>query len=311
MDQQVFKEWFHLSPRRIHKRLMAYTATFDPCELIHSHAIDGLEPREGRLTNFLGTVVDPVYLGDTLRGRSGLVEGEPIPGNWHACVAEWGACLRALHLARKTFTVIELGCGWGCWLNNMAVAARNVGMQYELVGVEGDTDHLAFARKTFQENGMPLEKVALHTGIAAAEDGFALFPRQQHKGVSWGLQPVFGATESQRLAAVQSATHDELPMLSLDRVIGSRPRVDLLHIDIQGGELALLAGSLPILAEKVAYIFVATHSRSIEKSIHRVMSGDQWILEIERPAICTMRMTGPRLKIDGVMGWRNTRLLPA
>ncbi len=308
--QSLLMNLFRLGPKELHKRFMAYTATFDPCELIRSHAIEGVRPREGRLTNFLGTVIDTAYLGDTLHGRAGEVEGVPIPANWHACVAEWGACLRALELAQKTFTVVELGCGWGCWLNNMAVAARNIGMQYALVGVEGDPDHLAFARIMFQENGIPEQNVTLHTGIAAAMEGVALFPRQRQKGSSWGLKPVFGATECQRVRAVQSGGHDELPMLSLARVVESLPRVDLLHIDIQGGEADLLDGSLPVITEKVAYMFVATHSRNIEKAIHKMMPSDGWIPEIIRPAIYQTRLTGPRLKIDGVMGWRNTRLLP-
>jgi len=302
-------EWFRITPQRFHELFMAYSATFDPCAVIRAHARNGLKPHKGRLTNFLGTVVDPVYFGTLLAGKAGSIEDVPIPGNWHACVAEWGACLRALDLARDTFTVVELGCGWGCWLNNMAVAARTIGMEYELVGVEGDHDHLAFAKETFQENGIPPERVTLLAGIAAAKEGVALFPRQKHQGASWGLKPVFGATESQRNAARRSGSHEESPMRSLEHVIGQRPRVDLLHIDIQGGELDLLAGSLPILAEKVAYMFVATHSRTIERGIHRMLREGPWILEIERPAIYRMQLTGPRLKIDGVMGWRNARLL--
>ena len=304
-------EWLRISPQRFHELFMGYTATFDPCELIRSHAASGLEPHEGRLTNFLGTVVDPTYFGTLLRGKAGTIEPLPIPGSWHACVAEWGACLRALDLARTSFTVVELGCGWGCWLNNMAVAARNVGFAYELIGVEGDADHLAFARRTFEENDVTPEKITLHSGIAAASGGVALFPRQKQRSSSWGLKPVLNATEEQRHAALQAGGHDELPMLSLDYVIGSRPRVDLLHIDIQGGELDLLPAAQALLAEKVAYMFVATHSRSIEKAIHRMMPDDCWTLEIERPAIYKMQFSGPRLKIDGVMGWRNRRLLSA
>lgn len=304
-------EWLRISPQRFHELFMGYTATFDPCEVIRSHAAIGLEPHEGRLTNFLGTVVDPTYFGTLLRGKAGTIEPLPIPGSWHACVAEWGACLRALNLAHDSFTVVELGCGWGCWLNNMAVAARNIGFSYELVGVEGDRNHLAFAKKTLQENGIQMETVTLHAGIAAANDGVALFPLQKRNSSSWGLKPVFGATESQRIAAIRSGSHEELPMLSLERVIAPLSRVDLLHIDIQGGESDLLAGSLPILTDKVAYIFAATHSRGIEKAIHQIMPEDTWTLEIKRPAIYKMQFNGPRLKIDGVMGWRNRRLLEA
>ena len=303
-------EWFRISPQRLHELFMGYTASFDPCEVIRAHAMNGLQPREGRLTNFLGTLVDPTYFGTATHQKTGAVEEVPIPGNWHACVAEWGTCLRALDLAKDSFTVVELGCGWACWLNNMAVAARNSGRSYELVGVEGDRDHLAFAEVTLQENGISLESVTLHTGIAAARQGVALFPRQNPKHSSWGLKPVFGATESQRAAAIRAGSHEALPMLSLACVLDGHAKVDLLHIDIQGGEHDLLAGSLPILSEKVAYLFVATHSRGIERSIRQIMPQDEWTLEIERPSISKMQITGPRLKFDGVMGWRNRRLLP-
>ena len=303
-------EWFRISPQRLQERFMGYTASFDPCGVIRAHAVGGLQPREGRLTNFLGTVVDPAYFGMATHRQTGTVEEVPIPGNWHACVAEWGACLRALDLASDSFTVVELGCGWACWLNNLAVAARNSGRSYELVGVEGDRDHLAFAEATLQENGIALESVTLHTGIAAARKGVALFPRQNYKHSSWGLKPVFGATESQRAAAIRAGSHEALPMLSLECVLDGHAKVDLLHLDIQGGEHDLLAGSLPILAEKVAYLFVATHSRRIEKSIRRIMPEDTWTLEMERPAIYKLQLTGPRLKYDGVMAWRNRRLLP-
>jgi hypothetical protein len=40
------------------------------------------------------------------------VEPIPIPANWHADIAEWAAALRAVDLARGSFTMAELGCGW-------------------------------------------------------------------------------------------------------------------------------------------------------------------------------------------------------
>jgi FkbM family methyltransferase len=303
-------EWFRISPRRMHDLFMAYSATFDPCEVVRRHAVAGLQPQNGRLKNFLGTVVDPAYFGELLDDKAGTIEPTPIPGNWHACISEWGACLRALDLARGSFTVVELGCGWGCWLNNMAVAAREAGFEYSLIGVEGDPDHRAFAKKMFFDNGIPDDKVRLHAGVAAAGEGVALFPRQVIKGKSWGLEPVFGASESQRTRLRESGRYDELPMVSVKKLVGDCARVDLMHIDIQGGEADLIEGALSSLSEKVAYIVVGTHARRIESRIREAMIGAGWLLEIERPAIYKLRITGPRLKVDGLQGWRNTRLLP-
>lgn len=295
----------------IERSLMRYRSVFDPREVVRRHASTTARAQPGRLTNFLGVTIDPTYLGSILEGRSGTIEGLPIPGNWHACVAEWGGSLRALDLARGRFAVIELGCGWGCWLNNMGVAAMRAGLEYELIGVEGDPGHIAFARNTLQENGIATDRVTLHRGIAAPREGVALFPVQKNGGLEWGLEPIFNATPEQRSSAVESGSHEELPMVPLDHLIGARERIDLLHVDIQGGEADFIEASRRHLRERVAYIMIGTHSRGLEKRIRRALSNDGWLLEIQRPAIYGMRITGPRLKVDGVQGWRNTRLLPA
>ncbi len=302
--------FWRLSNAAIERLLMRYRSVFDPQEVVRRHASTAVQAQPGRLTNFLGVTMDPTYLGSILEGRSGTVEGLPIPGNWHACLAEWAGCLRALDLARGRFTVIELGCGWGCWLNNMGVAARRAGLDYELIGVEGDPGHIAFARDTLHKNGIAADRVMLHRGIAAPGAGVALFPVQKNGGLEWGLEPIFNATREQRAAAVETGSHEELPMVPLEDLIGRRERIDLLHVDIQGGEGDFIEASLRLLREKVAYIMIGTHSRGLERRIRRSLSRDGWLLEIERPAIYRMRITGPRLKVDGVQGWRNTRLLP-
>lgn len=302
-------EWFRLTSERYSKLFHSYSATFDCSQTIKNHAKESLVPRDGFLTNFLGTIVDPSYF-EQLLGREGSIEPPPIPGNWHACMSEWGACLRALDLAQPPFTIIELGCGWGCWLNNMAVAARNKGFDCNLIGVEGDPDHIEFAKETCRMNGISNKQLEIRHGIAAATDGTALFPNQQVRGKSWGLEPIFSASQQQQEEAIRSEQYMSLPMISLENIIGIHSTIDLLHIDIQGGERDLLENSLTTLLEKVAYIFVATHSRRNEKRIKDTLKDQPWELEIERPAIYKMQITGPRLKIDGVQGWRNTQLRP-
>ena len=102
-------------------------------------------------------------------------------------MAEWGAALRAVDLARGQFTVIELGCGWGCWMNNAGVAARRVGLDVHLIGIEGDEGHAAFAQEACAANGFTPKQVSVHRGIAAATSGIALFPRQGTVGPPLGI----------------------------------------------------------------------------------------------------------------------------
>lgn len=286
-----------------------YNASFDPIEVIRRHAASGLQARQGYVTNFLGVVIDPTVFPSFLTGLAGQIEQIPIPANWHSEIAEWGAALRAVDLARDAFTVIELGCGWGCWMNSTGIAAKRKGLNVHVIGVEANQGHLAFARETCETNGFEGSAVTLIHGVAAGQSGTALFPRQDVPGTEWGLQPLFNAGAAERLKAVKSGKYDELPMVSLAEIVAPHSRIDLLHIDIQGGEADLVSACLPTIAEKVAYMVIGTHSRQIEGRLFETLLQAGWQLEIERPAFLRLGMV-PVVTVDGVQGWRNPRLLP-
>lgn len=288
-----------------------YNAAFDPIAVIRRHAVSDLVARPRYLTNFLGVLIEPKFFPGLLEGRAGEIEPVPIPANWHADVAEWGAALRAVELARDSFTVVELGCGWGCWLNNTGVAARRLGLAVHLVGIEGEPGHLEFAQQACTVNGFSHEQLTLRHGIAAANGGFALFPRQHQSGMQWGLEPVFDATEDEQHQAIATGSHDVVPMVALDDLLDPLQRVDLLHVDIQGGEAELIDRCHSLLQEKVAYLLVGTHSRQIEGRIMATLLAAGWQLEIERPAIFVPEPDGPRITVDGVQAWRNPRLFPS
>jgi hypothetical protein len=287
-----------------------YNSPLDCIDIMQRHARPGLRPTAGYLTNFLGVLIKPEFLPDILNNRAGEVEGIPIPANWHADIAEWAGALRAVDLAKETFCVAELGCGWGCWMNNAGVAARNVGLKTKVIGVEGDEGHVKFAREACETNGFTQDHYTVWRGIAAASDGVALFPKQALAGQQYGLKPMFNATQAQREAAIKSGGFDELEMISLERVIGKESRLDLLHIDIQGGEADLIQSSMSTLTRSVAYILVGTHSREIEGRIFADLLANGWRLEIERPAILALNPDGPSTLVDGVQAWRNMNLLP-
>ncbi|MCI0556054.1 MAG: class I SAM-dependent methyltransferase, partial [Anaerolineae bacterium] len=286
-----------------------FNARFDPEEIMRRHAVAQLKARAGFITNFLGVIIDPHFFPTLLDGRAGEVEEIPIPANWHADMAEWGAVLRAVDLSQHTFTMAELGCGWGCWMNNSGVAAKRAGRNVHLLGIEGDEGHIAFAQEALKSNGFNSSEFTLHRGIAASDTGTALFPKQASAGMSWGLKPRFGVSDAERRSALDSGDYDALPMIPLAEVLGNHSRVDLLHIDIQGGEADLVSACLALLSETVAYIVIGTHSRQIEGRLFDLLLRAGWWLEIERPAILSLD-NDPIVTVDGVQGWRNPTLLP-
>ncbi len=287
-----------------------YNSMIDVEEIILRHAAPDVQPEPGVLVNYLGVKIDPKYLPGALSGAAGTLEGTPIPANWHADMAEWAAALRAVDLAQDTFTVAELGCGWGCWINNTGVAARRAGLKVQLIGVEGDEGHVQFAKDCCAANGFSPDQLTIYRGIAAATPGTALFPNAKTSGENYALEPVFAANSKQLKAARASGDYDELPMIPLAQVAGKHKKLDLLHIDIQGGEVELIKNSLKVLRERVAYMVIGTHSREIDGLLLGFLLADGWRLEVERPAIIALTDQGPRVDIDGVQGWRNMSLLP-
>jgi len=279
-------------------------------EIVRSHEAKDRSALPGRLVNYLGVRIDPAFLPAVLSGTEGRVEDVPVPANWHADMAEWAAALRAVDLAQGVFRVLELGCGWGCWLLNTGVAARNRGLDVELIGAEGDEGHVAFAERGCAENGFSPDQARIHRGIVGPTPGTALFPKQAEAGISWGLEPVFDATPDQVAEAEAGERYDLLPVLTLDALSGGKP-LDLVHIDIQGGEAGFVEGCLSELNRLVAYIVVGTHSREIEGRIMTMLLANGWVLEVERPALLQFHSTGePYVSIDGVQGWRNPKLRP-
>jgi FkbM family methyltransferase len=284
-----------------------FNSVLDPEALIRAHADPARKPKPGHLVNFLGVAMNREFMPH-LRHSDDTVEDLPIPANWHADMAEFAACLRAVDLASKQFRMIELGCGWGCWMNNTGVAARRRGLSIHVTGVEGDGGHLAFAHEALATNGIRPDEYRLLRGIVGAERGVALFPRQHRSGSDWGLEARPAGPVEARKWALRMNRYEPVEVLALDNVIGAEKRIDLLHIDIQGGEAVLIRDCLATLNAKVAYLVIGTHSRAIEGYLMTLLLDAGWVVEIERPSIFEIRRKGPQTTVDGLQGWRNPRL---
>jgi hypothetical protein len=204
--------------------------------------------------------------------------------------------------------MVELGCGWGCWMNNAGAAARRAGKAVRLTGIEGDAGHVAFAHASLATNGFRPDEVRVVHGIAGAARGTALWPRQSEPGAAWDLAPVFGASAVEIADAEAGGDYDVLEIVGLDELVDGPEPLDLLHVDIQGGEADLVDGCAGLLAARVRYLLIGTHSRPIEGRLHERLVGDGWRLEIERPAILALDRDEPAVLIDGVQGWRNPAL---
>ncbi len=279
-----------------------YQARFDVPGTIRRYAAGPQVARADYVLNYFGVAIDPKFFPEHLEPMKGTIEVDVIPANWHADMAEFGAALRAIDLAGEVFTVIELGCHWGCWINITGVAARRAGKKVRAIGIEGEPNHAAFARESTLANGFSPEDVTIHHGVAAPRSGTAFFPPEGS-----GLDPIINGTPDQETEAENTGLYHKLPAVGFADLAAGVERVDLLHIDIQGGEADLVASSLDFLNGHVAYMMIGTHSREIEGRLCHDLLSAGWQLEVERPAI--MDLAGkPMPRVDGVQGWRNPRI---
>lgn len=281
-----------------------YNCSFDAIDTIRRHARTDLTAQPSYVTNFLGVRVAPKFFPGILDGKAGTIEPIPIPANWHADIAEWAAALRAVDLASGRFRVVELGCGWGCWLNNTGAAARRRGLAVELIGIEGDAEHVTYAHEAMAANGFSDDEFRIIHGVAAPEKGVALFPVVENAGASWGSEPILNATPGQIKEATASSHYQRLDAFPLSEIVRGEP-VDLLHIDIQGGEADFVDAAIADLDRFVRYIVIGTHSRQIEGRVMNTLLSQGWRLEMERPAIIGLPDGRPQILVDGVQGWRN------
>jgi hypothetical protein len=205
--------------------------------------------------------------------------------------------------------MIELGCGWGCWMNITGVTAKRKGLNVHLIGVEGDEGHVGFAKESLTSNGFKPSEYSLYHGVAAATSGVALFPKDEQPGVNWGSAPKFDVAPKEAQKLVDTGAYVRLEQFSLERISENFERIDLLHVDIQGGEERLITQSMPFLSGRVSYVLIGTHSRQIEGILFDCLLKAGWVLEIERPALLNLDQE-PLVTVDGVQGWRNPKLLP-
>ncbi|WP_127112543.1 class I SAM-dependent methyltransferase [Shimia sediminis] len=290
---------------RIYAALWAYFCDFDAVKVLESFQAEDRSAHPDMVTNFLGTLTPPQVHPSILAPLAGTIEGLPLPGNWHADIAEWASALRSVELAGDTYRIVELDCGWGCWLTNMGVAARSRGLSVELIGIDVNASHLENARVTLEMNGFAGDNVHLHLGIAAPQTGLAAFPVSIEGESDWGGQAVFCPDEQQiEEFRAEPDNWQILNCFTLPQLSGDKP-IDLLHIDIQGAECEFVEGNFPALSSHVKRVLIGTHSRSNEGWLFDWFETAGWRLEMDRAVSHAVVSGAAELRINGVQMWAN------
>ncbi len=164
---------------------------------------------------------------------------------------DWIAVLTAVSKAQGTFRMAEFGAGWAPWLARGALAARQKGVACELLAVEADPTHFAWAREHFKDNGIDPDAHNLIEGAVSDKPETLRFPVIADPDVDYGASLRVAATMADTIE-VRGYTINEL----LDRFTGP---IDFLHIDIQGAEYDAVPPVMERLSASVRAIMIGTH----------------------------------------------------
>jgi FkbM family methyltransferase len=186
-------------------------------------------------------------------------------------ILDWVPLLQAVLEAGDTFVMAALGAGWGRWLSAGAFAAKKLGRNYHLIGVEAEPEHFRWLQLHFQENHLDPAHCLLLNAAASAHSGDCWF--YVGKPACWYGQCIVPDSTLNGIpnhAAIgDESDHNgekirRVQSVTIDDVLRGQRRVDYLHMDIQGAEYDFLSANPELLGATVKMVNIGTHSPEIE-----------------------------------------------
>jgi FkbM family methyltransferase len=234
---------------------------------------------------------------------------KPVPNEDYF---EWIALLEAVLDAQGSFTMVELGAGWGRWIVNGIGALRAQGnLPYLVVGVEAEPTHFEWMKQHLVDNDVDLRRATLIEGAVADADGDVWF-HVGEPGDWYGQRialPEEVTPETERQREICGRSVARIRAVSLRTVLRNLDRVDLLDVDIQGAEADALEAASDVVNGKVKRMYVGTHDQTNEGRLRRLFGGLEWEGVYDFPGGGVSDTPWGRMTFeDGVQLWVNPAL---
>jgi FkbM family methyltransferase len=265
-------------------------------------------PPSGHQANFLGQFTRPAFNSDIVPS-DGPVAGK-FPRIDQEEIFEWITLLEAVLEAKDTFTMAELGAGFGRWLvaGACAIRQRRPDLAIRLIGVEAEPTHFGWMKEHLRDNGINPDNHRL-IQAAATSDGRPVHFTFGHPAEWYGqsiIEPgvAFGDWPQ--------ATVSEAASTTIRRILRGFDYVDLIDMDIQGAELECVNADIDCLTKRVRRVFVATHSGAIHDETQKIFTGAGWrSVALYPPGTRALTEFGLIDFQDGVQHWGNPKLSPS
>ncbi len=264
--------------------------------------------RAGFITSFLGSRYRTSFV-TALPQFDGAVETYPLPaGSLQGETAEFVGVLRSVLDARGgKYRMLECGAGYGTWMVNSYMAARQRGIDdIHVYGVEGDAGHFAFLQQHMSDNQIPEGRFTAFNAAIGPERGSAEWPLAENAADVYGGRPLDDGADYHGRRPQRTVT---VPVLALRELRPPAHVGAVLQIDILGGEGELCETCIDAVTARVRRVFVGTHSRALDGQVMATFHRAGWSLENEKPTILKWHDGSPTLEnlatVDGLQVWRN------
>jgi FkbM family methyltransferase len=234
---------------------------------------------------------------------------------------EWIDLLEAVVAAGETFSMLELGAGYGRWSARGALAARQLGKGVRLGLAEAEPKHQAWARRHLAENGVAGSDYRLfEAAVGGTADMKTFCVDDATSGEDWfgqfvtswnvGDAPTVGDYYGRPLLDIGLGRRAiRVPQIPLSEVLEPYRFVDLADFDLQGSEADAIEEAIAALNTKVRRLHIGTHGEEIEQRLREVLTDNGWICLRDFSVAKENETPFGRIGFcDGVQSWTNPRL---
>src|SRR5579872_1029076 len=203
-------------------------------------------------------------------------------------IIAWVDLLSVISATNDSFTMLELGAGYGLWSIRAAKAFRQISDKpCHLVAVEAEPLHYKWLTQHFEDNGFPPSEHKLINAAVSSEPGTALFYVGSPDGGQFDAPNWYGQRlkrDNEGSGVISNETYEghpililengwkciQVPVITLNSVLEGMGPIDLVHIDLQGHELDVVCPAIDRLDQQVRHVHIGTHSAEIEERLRSV-----------------------------------------
>jgi len=235
-------------------------------------------------------------------------EEPDFPWGWpHEETYEWIALAEAVQDASETFTMIELGAGYGRWLVAGARLARmsRPDLKLKLVGVEAATVHYRWMHEHFEHNDLSPSEHELIEAVVDAESGTAYFCDSNDPSSDYGQHVESGIPDPARLMPTA------VPAIGINNLLRRYEQIDLIDMDIQGHERVVVPAGIEEMTKRARRVYIGIHEpASIATELTELFTKHGWTNEASYPCLSEVETPFGTISFtDGCQYWVNPRLM--